>query len=108
MNTVICEECETVQHCIINGCIPKVQMHAEQQTYKICKSPHAGKAVVYYDGKPEFLFWNNDLTKPIARLPMIYGHPKLGHCADVRTSLIKELLRDGTICTMNTIYKPVA
>lgn len=90
MNTVICNECETVAHCMKNGCVPKV-------------SP---KPVVHYVGTPEFWNWNGDITQPVASLPVVLDHPRLGNCYNVRTSVVLREWFDGTIETMNTIYKP--
>lgn len=94
MNRVICSECETVKHCMENGCIPKVKFEVQQE-----------KPVVYYVGLPQFSQWGEH---KVAHLAYIIGHPALGNCADVRTSSVKEVLFDGTIITRNTIYKPVA
>lgn len=95
MTHVICNECETVKHCMQNGCIPKVNTFKE-------------KPVVYYEGVPRLYNWNDDVRYPVARLEYVVGHPKLGNCRDVRTSTILNIYFDGTIETKNTIYKPLA
>lgn len=92
MNTVICNECETVAHCMRNGCIPKVPQ----------------KPVVHYVGTPVFWNWNENPTQPVASLPLVLDHPRLGKCLNVRTSIVLHKYFDGTIETMNTIYKPLA
>ena len=92
MNRVICDECETVKHCMKYGCIPKVQFEQE-------------KPVVYYLGAPNFHQWGEDT---VARLQYVIGHPALGNCTDVRTSTVQKVLFDGTIITRNTVYKPLA
>jgi hypothetical protein len=66
------------------------------------------KPVVYYLGVPKFWNWNDDITKPVASLPLVLDHPQLGNCYNVRTSVIVHQYFDGTIETMNTIYKPIA
>jgi hypothetical protein len=66
------------------------------------------KATVYYVGVPEFWNWYDDPEQPVARLPYVIGHPRLGNCYDVRTSVILNKYFDGTIETRNTIYKPMA
>ena len=66
------------------------------------------KPVVYYVGQPEFWNWNDDIDQPVARLPFVINHPKLGDCANVRTSVIVRKYFDGTIETLNTFYKPIA
>lgn len=97
MNRVICDECETVHHCMRNGCIPKVPLDVEQD-----------KPVVYYIGVPQFYNWDGKADQPVARLQYVIGHPKLGNCFDVRTSTIEKVLFDGTIITRNTVYKALA
>lgn len=97
MNRVICSECETVKHCMENGCIPKVKLELQQE-----------KPVVYYVGLPQFSDWHGNPKWPVAHLPYVIGHPALGNCYDVRTSTVQKVLYDGTIITRNTIYKPVA
>jgi len=92
MNRVICNECETVKHCMQHGCIPKVKLEDD-------------KPVVYYVGAPQFSQWGEH---QVAHLQYIIGHPALGNCSDVRTSSVSKVLFDGTIITRNTIYKPVA
>lgn len=92
MNTVICNECETVAHCMRNGCIPKVPQ----------------KPVVHYVGTAYFWNWNDNPTQPVASLPLVLDHPRLGKCLNVCTSIVLHKYFDGTIETMNTIYKPVA
>ena len=93
MNRVICNECETVQHCMQHGCIPKVKLDVEQE-----------KPVVYYIGVPNFSQWGEHT---VARLQYVIGHPALGNCSDVRTSSVSKVLFDGTIITRNTVYKPL-
>ena len=93
MNRVICSECETVRHCMENGCIPKVKLEVQE------------KPEVYYIGVPNFSQWGEHT---IARLQYVIGHPALGNCSDVRTSSVQKVLFDGTIITRNTIYKPLA
>lgn len=66
------------------------------------------KPVVYYVGTPRFWNWNDDPTKPVATLPYVVDHPVLGTCVGVRTSIVLQQRNDGTIETMNTIYKPLA
>jgi hypothetical protein len=66
------------------------------------------KPTVYYIGVPEFWNWNDDVRYPVAYLPYVIGHPRLGDCYDVRTSIIVQQYFDGTIETLNTIYKPMA
>ena len=39
MTNIICNECETVAHCMKNGCIP------EQPAYRAVKTYHEGKPV---------------------------------------------------------------
>jgi hypothetical protein len=95
MTHVICNECETVQHCMKNGCIPKINTFKE-------------KPVVYYIGVPQLYDWNDDERYPVARLQYVLDHPKLGNCRNVRTSTVLNLYFDGTIETKNTIYKPMA
>lgn len=90
MNRVICEECETVKHCMQNGCIPKVPQ----------------KPVVYFTGKPDFWMWN--ATNEVASLQLVVNHPRLGWCSDVRTSTVLHKFPDGSFETRNTIYKPMA
>lgn len=93
MNRVICNECETVQHCMQHRCIPKVKLEVQE------------KPEVYYIGAPNFSQWGENT---VARLQYVIGHPALGNCADVRTSTVQKVLFDGTIITRNTIYKPVS
>jgi hypothetical protein len=95
MTCTICDECETVKHCMQYGCIPKVSVIKE-------------KPVVYYLGVPQFYDWNDDERYPVATLSYVIGHPKLGNCRDVRTSKVLNVYFDGTIETNNTIYKPMA
>ena len=97
MNRVICNECETVQHCMQHGCIPKVAYVEQEQE----------KPVVYYIGVPQFSNWNGDPKQPVAHLQYVIGHPALGDCFDVRTSVVRKVLFDGTIITRNTVYKPL-
>lgn len=92
MNRVICNECETVQHCMQHGCIPKVKLDVQE------------KPVVYYIGQPNFSQWGEHT---VARLEYVIGHPALGNCFDVRTSSVSKVLFDGTIVTRNTVYKPL-
>jgi len=92
MNRVICDECETVLHCMQHGCIPKVPQ----------------KPVVYYEGPVDFWNWNDDDRYPVASLFRVVDHPRLGNCYNVRTSVIVNKYFDGTIETLNTIYKPIA
>lgn len=92
MNRVICNECETVQHCMQHGCIPKVKLEVQE------------KPEVYYIGTPNFSQWGEHT---VARLQYVIGHPALGNCSDVRTSTVQKVLFDGTIITRNTIYKPL-
>lgn len=66
-----------------------------------------GKPVVCYLGLPKFWNWNDDPKHPVAGLDYVVGHPRLGNCADVRTSVVEKVLDDGTIITRNTIYKPI-
>ena len=94
MNRVICSECETVQHCMKNGCIPKLDLTE-------------GKPVVYYTGAPRFANWFGNPDQPVAYLEYVIGHPSLGNCKDVRTSTVLKVLFDATIITRNTVYKPV-
>ena len=94
MNRVICNECETVQHCMKNGCIPKLDLTE-------------GKPVVYYTGAPRFANWIGNPDQPVAYLEYVIGHPALGNCRDVRTSTVLKVLFDATIITRNTVYKPV-
>jgi hypothetical protein len=91
MNQVICEECDTVSHCMKNGCVPKV----------------SAKPVVYYLCDPVFWNFNDRVDQPVASFAHVVNHPKLGSCEIYRTSLIIAKLDDGTIETMNTIYKPL-
>jgi hypothetical protein len=67
-----------------------------------------GKPVVYYVGVAKIWHWNDDPRYPVASLPVVLDHPRLGNCYDVRTSVVLHQYFDGTIETMNTIYKPVA
>lgn len=97
MNRVICDECETVQHCMQYGCIPKVKIEVEQD-----------KPTVYYIGTPKFSNWDGQPDLPVAHLQYVIGHPALGNCFDVRTSTVQKVLFDGTIITRNTVYKPLA
>lgn len=92
MNRFICNECETVKHCMQHGCIPKVKLEDD-------------KPVVYYLGAPQFSQWGEH---QVAHLQYVIGHPVLRNCSDVRTSSVSKVLFDGTIITRNTIYKPVA
>jgi hypothetical protein len=66
------------------------------------------KATVYYIGVPQFYNWNDDVRYPVAGLQYIMGHPRLGNCYDVQTSVVQKVLDDGTIITRNTIYKPIS
>jgi hypothetical protein len=66
------------------------------------------KPTVYYIGVPQFYNWFGNPDQPVARLQYVIGHPALGNCSDVRTSVVQKVLDDGTIETMNTIYKPLA
>ncbi len=66
------------------------------------------KPVVYYIGVAKVWYWNDDITKPVASLPLVLDHPQLGNCYNVRTSVIVQQYFDGTIETRNTIYKPIA
>lgn len=66
------------------------------------------KPVVYYMGTPEFWNWNDDERYPVASLPYVVDHPRLGSCRNVRTSVVLCKYFDGTIETKNTIYKPLA
>ena len=66
-----------------------------------------GKPVVYYVGVAKIWYWNDDPTKPVASLPYVVDHPHLGTCSNVRTSIVLCQCFDGTIETMNTIYKPL-
>lgn len=66
------------------------------------------KPTVYYIGVPNFSNWNGQPDQPVAHLQYVIGHPALGNCFDVRTSVVKKVLDDGTIITRNTIYKPLA
>ena len=97
MNRVICDECETVKHCMQNGCIPKVNLDLTE-----------GKPVVYYTGAPRFANWFDNPEQPVAYLEYVIGHPALGNCSNVRTSTVLKVLFDATIITRNTVYKPVA
>ena len=45
MTNIICNECETVAHCVKNGCVPK------QPAYRAVKTYHEGKPV-YVAGQP--------------------------------------------------------
>lgn len=65
------------------------------------------KPVVYYGGVARFWNWNDDPKEPVASLPYVINHPKLGTCPDVRTSVVQKVLDDGTIITRNTVYKPI-
>jgi hypothetical protein len=94
MNQVICEECDTVSHCMKNGCVPKVKVAFE-------------KPVVYYLGEPIFWNYNDKSSQPVARFAHVLNHPKLGACEIYHTSIIIAKLDDGTIETYNTIYKPL-
>lgn len=96
MNRVICSECETVKHCMQNGCIPKVNLDLTE-----------GKPVVYYTGAPRFANWFDNPEQPVAYLEYVIGHPALGNCRNVRTSTVLKVLFEGTIVTRNTVYKPV-
>ena len=96
MNRVICSECISVETCMQqNACI-----HISKAMQE--------KPVVYYAGAANFFNWNDDPDKPVARLPYVLNHPVLGSCNDVRTSVVLRVLKDGTIFTLNTIYKPLA
>lgn len=66
------------------------------------------KPVVYYVGVPQIWNWNNDPKQPVASLQYVIGHPKLGNCTNVRTSVVLKVLDDGTIETKNTIYKSIS
>ena len=66
------------------------------------------KPVVYYMGTPEFWNWNDNEELPVAYLPYVVNHPRLGRCRDVRTSVVLTKYPDGTIETRNTIYKALA
>lgn len=92
MTHKICNQCETVKHCMQNGCIPKVD---------ISKKP-----VVYFLGKPKFFMWNP--TNEVAMVSFVINHPVLGRCHDVRTSTVLAKFPDGSFETRNTIYKPLA
>ena len=100
MNRVICNDCETVKHCMQYGCIPKVPVKVPEKLQ--------AKPVVYYAGTPQFYNWNNDVRYPVASLSYVVGHPNLGNCRDVRTSTVLNVYLDGTIETKNTIYRPLA
>lgn len=78
-----------------NGCIPKLDLTE-------------GKPVVYYAGVAKVWHWDGNPAVPVASLPIVINHPKLGTCYNVRTSKILQQYFDGTIETLNTIYKPVA
>jgi hypothetical protein len=95
MNRVICNDCETVKHCMEHGCVTKV-------------NTLQAKPVVYYAGAPQFYNWNGDVRYPVASLSYVVGHPNLGNCRDVRTSTVLNVYLDGTIETKNTIYRPMA
>jgi len=94
MNQVICEECDTVSHCMKNGCIPKIKAID-------------GKPVVYYFGEPVFWNMHDNVDFPVASFSYVTNHPKLGSCEIYRTSMIISKSDDGTIETRNTIYKPL-
>jgi hypothetical protein len=66
------------------------------------------KPVVYYVGVAQFSDWNGDPMQPVAHLQYVLGHPTLGNCRNVRTSVVLHKYFDGTIETRNTIYKPMA
>lgn len=66
------------------------------------------KPVVYYMGTPEFWNWNDDERYPVASLPYVVDHPRLGSCRNVRTSVVLNVYLDGTIETKNKIYKSLA
>lgn len=96
MNRIICNECITVEQCMQG----KTCIHVSPTM--------TAKPVVYYKGTPKFLNWIGDPDRPVARLPYVLNHPSLGDCKNVRTSVILRVLKDGTIFTLNTIYKPLA
>lgn len=98
MNQVICEDCDTVQYCMKNGCVPKVKFESFNGVVK---------PVVYYFGTPVFWNWNDNVAKPVASFSCVVNHHKLGTCEIYRTSIIIAKLDDGTIVTQNTIYKPL-
>lgn len=63
----------------------------------------SNKPVVYFGGEPVFWSWTEDVE--VARLEIVYNHPRLGECRDVRTSMIKQKFENGDFETVNTIYK---
>lgn len=91
MNRIICNECETVKHCMQHGCIPKIPLRVSQD-----------KPTVLYFGIPQFSDWGEHR---VAHLQHVIGHPALGNCSNVRTSSVQSVEDDGTIVTRNTIYK---
>lgn len=66
------------------------------------------KPVVYYAGVAKVWHWDGNPTIPVASLSIVIDHPRLGTCYNVRTSKILYQYFDGTIETLNTIYKPLA
>jgi hypothetical protein len=41
-----------------------------------------------------------------ANLPRVVNHPRLGNCTNVTTSIIVSKMKDGSIETLNTFYRP--
>ena len=70
--------------------------------------------VYYYDNKdPDFTPFTitqfNGIEGDdfrVAYITIVLNHPRLGYCRNVRTSTIVKVTPDGTIETLNTIYKP--
>lgn len=70
-----------------------------------CMLKTEDKPVVYFDSDPYFWMWNEETE--VASLNLVYNHPRLGYCYNVRTSTVLKKFEDGSFETRNTMYKPV-
>lgn len=61
------------------------------------------KPEVYFLGEPHFWIWHNGKDE-VASLNLVFNHPRLGACHNVRTSTVLRKFEDG-FETRNTIYK---
>ena len=62
------------------------------------------KLEVRYEG--EVLFFPNKKDPIVARFESVYGHPRFPDGERVISSQIVSIANDGTIETLNTIYRP--